>query len=181
VSGGAPSSQPDAAAARIASLRGAAVEVDARRVARIATVTLFVALLGVSAALFVAGARKNAQVTALRDHGVAVAVTVTSCRGLLGGSGSNLDGYTCQGTYLVGARRYRQTLPTSVLYAPGTRVALLADADDPALLSTRALVASEHASVRVYLAPSALLAVVLVAVGVLAWRRSRRKGSVLAR
>ena len=161
------------AATELHALRGATVEADAHRVARVATAILLVALLAGSTALFASGARKNNQVTDLRDHGIAVAVTVTSCRGLLGGSGSNPVGYTCVGTYLVGTQRYRQTLPTSVLYASGTRITLVAADDDGALLSSRALVAAEHASWRVYLVPSALLLAFLVAAGGLAWRRRR--------
>jgi len=163
-------------------LRGASVEVDAPRVALVATGILLVALLGLSVALFVSGARKNDQIADLRDHGVVVVVMVTSCRGLLGGSGSNPVGYTCEGRYRVGRTRYLQTLPTNVLYAPGSRVMLVAAADDPALLSTRALVASEQTSWRVYLAPSALLVAFFVAVGGIAWRRRRTAvGSPLPR
>lgn len=167
-----PNAAPDVATSDVAALRGAPVEVDARRAGRVAVGMLVVALFGLSAALFVSGARKNDQVTDLRDHGIAVAVTVTSCRGLLGGSGSNFVGYTCEGTYRVRGQRYRQTLPTNTLYAAGTRVTLVAAADDPALLSTRALVAARHASWRVYLVPSALL-VLVAGVGALSWRRRR--------
>ena len=167
----ATSRQAAAPPTDVAALRGAPVAVDARRIARVAAVLALAALLGTSVALFVAGERKNAQVADLRAHGVAVVVTVTSCRGLLGGSGSNPVGYTCSGSYVVGGATYRQTLPTSTLYATGARVTLVAARDDPALLSTRALVDAQRVSWRVYLLPSVLLVAFLGAVGLGAWRR----------
>jgi hypothetical protein len=163
----------------VATLRGAPVQVNARRAAVVASVVVLTALLGASVALFVSGARKNSQVNDLRDHGIAVEVTVTSCRGLLGGSGSNPVGYTCQGTYVVGDRRYRQTLPTDALYAAGAHVTLVAASDDPALLSTRALVAARRASWRVFLVPSVLLIVFLGALGWLVVRRRPPDGAAL--
>jgi hypothetical protein len=167
----------DDANADLRALRGATVEVDPRRVARSVAVSCLIALLVATVALTVAGVRKNDQVTELRDHSVGVAVTVTTCRGLLGGSGSNPVGYTCKGTYLVGGHRYDQTLPTNVLYAPGTRVALVVAADDPDLLSTRELVAAERPSWLVYRVPAVLFVVLVVALVVLARRRRRASTS----
>jgi hypothetical protein len=161
----------------VTALRGAPVDVDARRAARTVAPLCLVALLFATVALTVAGVHKNDQVTDLRDHGVGVAVTVTTCRGLLGGSGSNPVGYTCHGTYEFGGHRYDQTLPTNVLYALGTRVALVVAADDPALLSTRALVAAERPSWLVYRVPAVLFVVLVVALGLLVWRRRRASTS----
>ncbi len=160
----------------MASLRGAGVgTIDGRRVARVALGAVGVAAAVLTVILFVAGADKNAQITSLRTRGVPVEVTVTSCMGLLGGSGSNAAGYACQGTYVVGGHRYRQAIPGDVLRRPGSTVRGVTVPDDPELLSTARDVAGEHASWRVFIAPT-VLALVLVAGGAaLAVGRLRRR------
>jgi len=89
----------------VTTLRGAAVDVDARRVARVLVGACLLALAALSATFFVVGASKNAQITDLREHGVPVEVTVTRCLGLLGGSGSNDAGYACRGSFTIGGHR----------------------------------------------------------------------------
>lgn len=154
-------------------LRGATVGADGRRVATVLRRCTVLALVAVAAVLTVAGADKNAQVTDLRSHGIDVAVTVTACRGLLGGSGSNSVGYSCTGTYRVDGRSFTQGLPGSTLLAPGSRVTEVVAAGDPELLSSPALVAAERPSARVYLVPAVLLATILALL--LAPRASRRR------
>ena len=129
----------------------------------------------VSAVLFVAGADKNAQINELRDHGAWVGVTVSSCLGLLGGSGSNAAGDSCRGTYSFGGRRYEEAIPGNVRRTPGSSLAGIVASDDPQLLSTPARVRAEHASWHVFIAPSvlALLFVATVAVIALRWRLRR--------
>jgi hypothetical protein len=130
----------------------------------------------VSAVLFVAGADKNAQISELREHGVRVAVTVSSCRGLLGGSGSNAAGDACQGTYRFGGQRYQEAIPGNVRRTPGTSLAGIVAPNDPRLLSTPDQVRTEHASWRVFIAPGALALAFLATVALIAlrWRAHRR-------
>ncbi|HXW79531.1 MAG TPA: hypothetical protein VEJ84_08530, partial [Acidimicrobiales bacterium] len=73
--------------------------VDARRVGRVVTIFCLATVVVVSAALFVGGARTNAEISQLRNQGIPIAVRVTHCIGLLSGSGSNAAGYACRGTY----------------------------------------------------------------------------------
>jgi hypothetical protein len=151
-------------------------------------VILALCVLGLAAAvvvLYFAGFEKNAQITRLREHGVDVEVTVTSCMGLMGGSGSNLAGYDCKGTFRLNGRRYRDSIPGTAPHPPGSRLVAVTVAKDPSLLSTPAAIATQRASGRVYLLPSSLL---IVLVGVLTvvmfkWRSLRRGSakSVLAR
>lgn len=154
------------------SLRGAAVEVEPRRVVRIAGWCSVVVLLALTGVLAAAGAHKNAQIEELRDHGVGVRVTVLSCRGLLGGSGTNAAGYTCAGVYVLDGARHTATLPGNIQLAPGTVVAEIAATTDPGLLSSAQLVRSERSSPRVYLVPAVLLAGA-VALGAALLRRRR--------
>ena len=47
------------------------------------------------------GVHKNQQDNRLHNDGVPVAFTVSSCTGLVGGSGSNPVGYVCHGSYML--------------------------------------------------------------------------------
>ncbi len=135
--GGAPSAPERAPEPTGTTLRGAGVDVDVRRVGRVAVGLCLVALAVVAAILFVVGAHKNAQITRLRQHGVPVTVTVTGCLGLLGGSGSNAAGYACKGRFVLDGHRYLESVPGNVLRPVGTKVRAVAAAGDPPLLSTR--------------------------------------------
>jgi hypothetical protein len=118
----------------------------------------------------VIGAHKNAQIDELRNDGVPVTVTVDSCLGLLGGSGSNGAGYACTGSYELGGRRYHEPLPGNTYRSPGSAVAAVAVPSDPTLVSTAQVVLSDHASARVYVLPAVLAAVLLVLLALLVVR-----------
>jgi len=165
----------DGAGKRVATLRGAGVEVDGRRAARALVAICLVALAVVTVVLVVAGINKNAQINRLRHHGVTVDVRVSGCLGLLGGSGSNGAGYACHGTFELGGRRYSVAVPGNTLYRPGATVRAVTDPTDPALLSTVAMVASERASWRVFVLPGCLLALLLALGGLVAERRRRQR------
>ena len=156
------------------------MEVDVRLAGRLAVTLGLVALAVSSALLFLAGVDKNAQIASLRQHGVAVGVTVSTCRGLLGGSGSNGAGYSCHGTFVLDERRYRVTIPGDTLLAPGTRVELVAAANDPGLVATIHRVDTAHASWRVFVFPTVLLAGLAASLAVLAIRRRRGQGDPVA-
>jgi hypothetical protein len=153
------------------TLRGAGVEADVGRVGRVIVGLVLVALAVLVVVLFAAGADKNAQITDLRLHGVGVHITVTECRGLLGGSGSNPAGYACQGTFSFEGHRYTEAIPGDTLYAPGTKLRAVTVPQDPGLVSTPGAVASEHASWRVFILPTILLVVLVLLVGALVLRR----------
>lgn len=173
---GAPT-EPRAPAAPVARLRGAEPrDVDLRRVAAVLAVAAVVALLVAAGVLFAAGASHDAQVAALRRHGVRVTVTVTGCLGQLGGSGSNAAGETCRGVYTVAGHRYQAVLPGTATRVPGQRLVGIADPDDPRVLTTPARLAGEHAGAGVYVLPAVLLALGLAGAASLAVRwRSRRR------
>jgi len=164
---------PDTPGERAGALRGAGVEADFRRVGRVALWLFLVALAVVVVGLYAAGAQKNAQITALRLHGVVVVATSTGCQGLLGGSGSNAAGYSCRGTYDVGGRRYDELMPGDVLHDPGTTFRIVAATTDPTLLATPSQVRGEHASWEVFALPTVLLAVLAGLLLVLGLRRRR--------
>jgi hypothetical protein len=156
----------------IATLRGAGVDVDRRRVGRVIGGLCLVALAFAVVILFVAGFQKNTQITRLRQRGVPVEVTVTGCLGLMGGSGSNLVGYQCSGTLTVEGHRYNEAIPGSTFRSPGSTLRAVTVPGDPALLSTTGALATEHASWRVFVLPTILL--LILAFFVVAMTLTRR-------
>jgi len=153
-------------------LRGAGVEVDGRRIGRLLLGVITVAILAAALVTAFAGYEKNSQVQALRTHGVGVEMTVTHCLGLMGGSGSNLVGYDCDGTYTFGGRQYQASIPGTADHAPGSSVRGVVDRDDPALFSIPAALGAERASPRVFILPGVLfVGAVLVAGFALLQRR----------
>jgi hypothetical protein len=141
------------------ALRGADVAVDVRRVGQIVTGVVALGLAVLVVLLFVAGARKNAQITTLRAHGVDIEASVTSCSGLLGGSGSNAAGYVCTASFRYAGHHYVETIPGNTLHAPGTTVRLVIEPTNPTLLSTVQLLETEHSSPDVFILPTVLLLV----------------------
>ncbi|MDE3087487.1 MAG: hypothetical protein KGJ77_12060, partial [Acidobacteriota bacterium] len=150
-------------------------DVDRRRAARVVVALCVAGVVVAAGALFYDGAHKNAQITALRQRGVPVTMTVDDCRGLLGGSGSNAAGYSCWGSFTEASRRYTEYLPGTALHAPGSTVRVVTVSDDPALVTTPAMLAGETASWRVFLLPSTLLGAVAVLAGAVALRRRSRQ------
>jgi hypothetical protein len=61
-------------------------------------------------ASFVSTANSNARIDRLKLHGIPVTVTVDSCFGNLGGSGSNVSSYTCHGDYVVRGVHHEQVI-----------------------------------------------------------------------
>jgi hypothetical protein len=163
-------------AAPLTPLRAGSVDIDARRIGRAIGVLLLVALVVVAVVLAVAGAQKNNQINRLRSDGVPVTITVSSCLGLLGGSGSNAAGYTCRGTFTVAGHRYTESIPgTNTLYPPGTTIRAVRVPGDPALIAPDKVLATEHASGRVYLLPAVLLVAAGLLVGLALYARKRAK------
>jgi len=157
---------------RIGAMRGAGIEIDGSRAGRIAAVAGIVVVIAVAVVLLVAGIRKNAQIDALRAHGVPVEVTVTKCLALIGGTGQSPAGYECSGTYSFRGQTYERGLPGNAFLPVGTVVAGVVSSGDPALLSTPKTVESEHTSLSRYLLPTVLL---VAAGGCVAWLLLRRR------
>lgn len=163
--------------APISTLRGATVSVDARRAGQVVGGLILATLATLGIVFIVVGINKNDQINELKDHGVPVTYVVSKCLGLLGGSGSNGAGYSCQGSYTINGRRVFENLPGSSHHAPGDRVKAISVPSDPTLLSTPAIVDSERASASVFILPAVLLGVgALLGLTVLL-RRNRRRAA----
>jgi hypothetical protein len=158
-------------AGSVSTLRGARAQVDGHTVAKVA-LGLVLATLAVLVVVFViVGVDKNRQINELRGQGVPVTFTITSCQGLLGGSGSNGAGYACRGTYHLDGHSYSEPLPGTAFFAPGATVHAIAVPSDPGLVSPVTIVESEHASSRVYVLPVVLFAALVLIVGAIVLRR----------
>jgi hypothetical protein len=148
-----------------------------RRVVPVIVGLVLVALAVLVVILFVSADHKNSQITRLRHDGVPVAIKVTGCQGQLGGSGSNLAGYSCRGSFTLDGRRSTEAIPGDTLHPPGAVLRGVAVPGDPALVTTVGALAGEHASARVYILPTVLLVALALGVGaVVARRRGLRRG-----
>jgi len=158
-----------------ASLRGpGARNVDGRFwfVAGAALLAVFAVIIVVS---FISATNDNARIDRLKDHGVAVRVTVTSCVGNIGGSGSNAAGYTCHGSYSVHGVRYDEVIGSKTTFSTtGTHVRAIADPERPSTIEVASSVAKSSSSHSVYLVPSLLTLLFLVLSIALRRRHSSR-------
>lgn len=151
----------------VGTLRGASVSFNPRRLVQGAVGLVLVTLAITAVVLAVAGIHSNDQINRLHTQGQPVTVTVTGCLGLLGGSGSNAAGYSCRGTYQSDGHMYREPLPGSTFYRPGTQLPSIAVPGDPALVSPTAIVNSQQASNGVFVVPIVLGVILLALVAVL--------------
>ncbi len=147
----------DVAAERVGALRGSSA-VGVQRSFWVYAGALVVLLLGVVTVVsFVSASSDNARIERMKDHGIAVAVTVTDCVGNLGGSGSNGAGATCRGRSQVGATTFHEVIGSlSAFSPPGAVVRGVADPARPSTVELASAVAAARPSDGVYLAPGLL-------------------------
>jgi hypothetical protein len=148
---------------------------DGPRIRLVLTIAGATVVVALAASLFIAGARKNGQITSLHRRGVPVVVTVKSCMGLLGGSGSNAAGYVCRGSFLLRGHRYVDTIPGDGDRLLGTKVQAVTLTSDPGLLATASQLSTERASARVFLLPSVLVLALTLGLVLLLVRRTGRQ------
>ncbi|MDE3031334.1 MAG: hypothetical protein KGI65_06920 [Acidobacteriota bacterium] len=165
------------ASQRVAALRGAdAIGVEGHWWTVVGALGLVV-IAAVLTLSVVSAANDNGRISRMKEHGVAVTATVTSCVGNLGGSGSNGAGYTCRGHYVVEHTSFDEVIGAMTTFAaPGSHVAVTAD---PARLSTIELtsaVVASRTSARRYVVPGAL-GVGLLVVTLALVRGVRRRGA----
>jgi hypothetical protein len=174
--GAADESGVSSESGRVGTLRGATVSFNSRRLVQ-GVLGLVMATLAITAiVLAVAGLHSNDQINRLHTQGQPVTVTVSGCLGLLGGSGSNAAGYSCRGSYQLNGHVYREQLPGSTFYKPGTALPSIAVPGDPALVSPVGIVNAQQASNGVLIVPIVLGVILFVMIAVLLARsRPRRR------
>jgi hypothetical protein len=161
----------------LSHLRGAGVDVDARRVARVLVALVSLALGALAVTFLLVGLNKNNQINQLQRHGTTVDARVSGCVGELGGTGTNAAGYSCRGSFVFGGVTYRVTIPGNVLRDPGSEVRIVTLPSNPYLVETTGALANEHATLRVFVLPIVLFALFILVVGTLLVRRRTRRSA----
>ena len=160
---------------------GGGVDIDGRRILRVAGSVCLVGLAVLVVITTVSARGQNSRMPRLQQHGVPVTVTVTGCVGIVSGTGSTNTGFSCRGDYTLDGHAYNKVITgTSAQLEEGSTVPAIAVPGDPALLSTADAVAHSPHSSDVYVTPIILFGVLILGVALLGWdtRRHRRTSSV---
>ncbi len=164
----------------VVALRGPQAQRIDRRFWSVAGALLLAAFAAVVVVSFISAVNDNARIDRMKNHGISVVVTVTSCVGDIGGSGSNAAGYTCRGSYRVHGVHYEEVIASKSTWSDtGTNVRGVADPSRPSTVELASAVATSSSSDSTYVIPGllALLCVVLSATTLLrrsSIRRPRR-------
>jgi hypothetical protein len=164
----------------VASLRGAEAQRIGGRFWFVVCVLVAIVIAVFIVVSFITAVNDNARADRLKTHGIAVVVTVTSCAGHIGGSGSNAAGYTCYGTYRVHGVRYQEVIGSKTTSSPaGTTVHVIADPSHPSTIELESAIAASSTSESAFVVPS-IVAVLFVALSlvVVRARRTRSKSEV---
>jgi Protein of unknown function (DUF3592) len=156
-----------------AYIRGSGAALNRRTVLRIAAGCYVVIMLTLVVVLSAQVLRENSRIERLKQHGVAVPVTVTSCLALASGTGITAAGYQCKGTFTLAGRTYTDAIGgTKTSYSVGQTVAAVVDPRDHTNLYPAAALAGRHPSDSGLVLPASLLAVVGLT-SAAAWWRAR--------
>jgi hypothetical protein len=159
-------------------IRGAGgVTLDNRRVVVVVIGSCLAILAAVAVALGIAAAQQNSRNTHLKQHGIAVDVTVTSCIGVLSGTGVTVASFDCRGTFTLAGHTYTDAIRGSTQpLATGAIVNAVTDPHNPSVLSTTQSVAAAHPSWRALILPTVLLVLAIGGAALLLGyvRRGRR-------
>ncbi len=136
------------------SLRGPEVAPPTRKLGIWLLFGCAVILIGVSVATLATAIGNASHVSRMKSQGVHVPATVTTCRGNLGGSGSNLASYTCYATYSARGQRYESVVGgLNTFTATGTHVSVVADPEDLAAIETTLLASSAESGPMTFAIP----------------------------
>jgi hypothetical protein len=145
----------DQANLRIGYVRGAGVVMDSRRTLRALVVVSVLVLATLTIVLTLEAINANARISRLRQHGVPVDVTVTSCLGLASGTGITEAGYRCRGTFTLDGPRHNELITgTSALRSTGETLHAVTDPSDPTILSTADALATTHPIWTAFIGPA---------------------------
>jgi hypothetical protein len=162
---------------RVASLRGAqAASLGRRFWVRAATLGLVIFAVAIALS-FASTLNDHARIDRMKSHGVPVAVTITDCVGNMGGSGSNVAGYVCRGTYRVAGVKYNEIISSMTTFAsPGARVQAIADPSQHGYVALASAIRHTTSSSAAFVVLS-ILAAVFVVLAALLFRLRRRVAS----
>jgi len=164
--------QPDDAAVD-SYIRGGGGVIDTRRLFRVVVGSAIVALAVLVTVLAVEAVHKNSRIDGLQRRGVPVDVTVTSCFGILSGTGITVTTFQCSGAFDLAGHSYHAVIAGSdINHQAGDVVQAVADPKHPTSISLASSLVNAHASWRPFIAPTVLFVVlVLLIAGALWWSR----------
>jgi hypothetical protein len=120
--------------------------------------------------------RERSRELRLRDHGVAVEVTVTGCVAIASGTGITESGFNCRGSFVLNGRTDAAVIGgTQALYPVGAVVQAVADPNDPTNLSTATAVNARHASSTAFIPAAITFLLLIVLIAGVGWRTRRSK------
>ena len=126
---------------------------------------------------FVSVANANARIDRLKAHGIPVVVTMGRCFGNLAGSGSNVAGFQCRGTYQLGHTTFHEPIGYKTTFSPyGSTVQGLVDPSYHNSVSLTSAIKRTKASTSRYVAPG-ILTIVFLALAFVFVRFARRSTS----
>jgi hypothetical protein len=163
--------QTDEAAAGY--IRGGGGVMDPRRLFRVVVGSASVALAVVVVVLTIAAVHKNARIGGLQRRGVPVDVTVTSCFGILSGTGITVTTFQCKGSFDLAGRSYNAVIAGSTVnHQAGDVVKAVADPKHPTSVSLASSLVNAQSSWRAFVVPTVLFVLlVLLIAGALWWSR----------
>lgn len=120
-------------------IRGASPkQVEGRRVLLVLAWAAAAVLITVAAYLTVDTHQHNSGNAELRQHGVAVRVTVTGCQGISSGIGMGIEYWDCTGAFTLGGRTYSEMIHNSRTQHPaGTELDGVVVPTDPSSVALR--------------------------------------------
>jgi hypothetical protein len=154
---------------------GAGFAVSGRTVARWCAAVLLASLLATTAVLFSSAAHESSLRSTLQRRGVPVSATVTSCVGIVGGTGVTATSFQCRAAVVVGGHRYVDSLRgTSAQYDRGQAVPAVVDPRHLSVLFTATSVAGSQSTGHSYVSAIVWLAVTIAFAVALAlwWRKT---------
>lgn len=159
----------------VSSLRGAEAQHLGGRFWFVVSVLVGIVIAVFIVVSFIDAVNDNVRMDRLKTEGVSVTVTVTSCTGNIGGSGSNAAGYTCFGKYNVDGVRYHEVIGSKTTSSPaGSTVRGVADPSHPSTVVLASAVARSSTSDSRYIVP-AILAVLFIAFSIIIVRVRRSR------
>jgi hypothetical protein len=160
--------QSDEAAAGY--IRGGGGIVDTRRLFRVIVGSAIVALAVLVVVLTIEAVHKNSRIDSLQHRGVPVDVTVTSCFGILSGTGITVTSFQCSGSFDLAGRSYNAVIVGSnVNHAVGDVVKAVADPKHPTSISTPSSLVNAHSSWRAFIGPAVLFVPLVLLIAGAAW------------
>jgi hypothetical protein len=159
-----------------AYVRGAGGTITLGTVRRITEWSCIVVLAALLVVLVLQASSENERKSRLRSVGVPVEVTITACYGIASGTGITHQGFSCSGTFSLGAHGYNENFAgTNTDHIPGQVVSAVVDPRHPANIRLEHEGDAARPSWTAYLGAGGVAILLVVVVCAAYWRKRRRR------